>query len=777
MLEELSGVVHPDTTNTAGDNWAPRPQSDEKLYKPKPPQRHQSPEMAAKVHERSPPEEDRNAAEVAPMEDSQQLDFTAYLRFDERGMVLPHSILGSLEDFHSYLEARGEKNLLKQIPEPVRGSASGARRGPRRDTAEGGPAQIPLKVSHQRSSQTNALQRWDAHMTNRRQKQEELSYSLNRPVENLVMNQAKHFRDTQERREILSRVIPLTHSGYGYGVGCEFWSLPQRIGDELSGITATLTQTERGQQNPNTYVGHPSSIQMEMGTISTGAESTASWAWGQSAYLQHRSQELQDILEDMGIRKPDISKLEVIGTAGPLTSSPEHQSLLLQKEKEEKHDEMKTEKLDTPAQTDYDQLKALPFPALRIHGQLATWTGDPTSDKGEVGISTSVFFESQTGEIVSTDLELHNEGSTVIFYRWHKPPVPQCFSYLSSPNTSVYFYFKSASGVIRPGETQRVEFIFKSEEPGLWTELWQLRTHPPLLQGASIQVRLSGKAFKQDKTADQRCFLENKLEKAVVEKLCRSIMVEVVGRLHTPERPNSPAELYITEEQLFQNTNPKLQYHYQPVEDLKTLWHQVNPGASWDFSVDTLRQAVLSLPDAEPVKEESFSQLNSLYLQLSEPADVQHHLLTPQIIGRQLWIKLLDLMGDEATRLRDVMGLPDKETWADVATPSPTDEKVQNKREEKSGSLLEESKIKGRKKDDAGKRSREKQGKDSDSLADFGLESTMEIQSVHPETILTYTRTLHKKVYTWMEDLVDNLCDLMEDVHVGDGGHNTNCCA
>lgn len=51
---------------------------------------------------------------------------------------------------------------------------------------------------------------------------------------------------------------------------------------------------------------------------------------------------------------------------------------------------------------------------------------------------------------------------------------------------------------------------------------------------------------------------QNKLEKTVVENLCRSIVHEVVVRVRAPERPESPAELYITEEQLFQNKNPKV---------------------------------------------------------------------------------------------------------------------------------------------------------------------------------------------------------------------------
>lgn len=62
--------------------------------------------------------------------------------------------------------------------------------------------------------------------------------------------------------------------------------------------------------------------------------------------------------------------------------------------------------------------------------------------------------------------------------------------------------------MILPGATQYVEFIFKSEVAGIRTETWQLNTHPVLLQGASLQVTLKGVALYQDKTADQRLFLE-----------------------------------------------------------------------------------------------------------------------------------------------------------------------------------------------------------------------------------------------------------------------------
>ncbi|XP_017291880.1 MYCBP-associated protein [Kryptolebias marmoratus] len=767
----------------------------DKFYKAKHPKDCQKAELMA--HQRSATDGVRNAAEATlPGKDFQQSDYAAWLQFDERGMVLPHSILGRLEDFQSYLQAKGEKDLVKQIPKPSGDLLSEARRT---DTSSM-ESETP---SPQRNIQSNALHHWEKRMRHRRQQQEELSYLLDRPVGFLLMNQADHFRETQEQREILNRVMPLTHSGYGYRVGSEFWSLPQRYGDEMSGIAATLTQTERGQKKPVTHVGQPRSIQRELGIPSAKIQRPASRTWSRSSYLQHQCQELKELLQEMDIKKPDISKLEVIGRGKPFTSTTVRQRPLLENEREEKeHKEIIKENLSPPAEPDHVQVKTPSVPALRIHGQLARWTGKSAASEGEVGISTTLFFEALTGEIVSSDLELHNEGSTAIFYSWQKLTVPQSFQHLS-----VHFYFNFSSGVICPGDTERVEFIFKTEDPGLKSELWQLNTHPVLMQGASMQVRLSGVAFSRDKTADQRLFIESKLEKTVVVEMCRSTVYELLQRVYTPERPRSPAELYITEEQQFLNKNPKLQYLYQPVEALKRLWHKVNPGGSWDFSIDALQQAVLSYEEptlASLTKEESLAELNSLFLQLSGSPDVKHQ-LTAAFIGQQLWKKLLDKMSGEAMRLRNVFGLPEKEMWVDGSHEtviSDAEDKLEKKgaaaaKEEKNGmksklkgdikrdaksptvdSSAEEIKRRGKRKDDAGRRSREWNRKGSASLTEISLETIVpqppDDQSVDPELTRIYTKTLHKKVYALMEELVDNLCDLMEEISVH-GGQRTSC--
>ncbi|KAK2919251.1 hypothetical protein Q8A73_003622 [Channa argus] len=725
---------------------ANHPKDLNKLHLPKPPKAHHKPVHMARVGKTKLADGDGNAVRgtVAPPVkqnlNSSPLNYAGPegIRFDDNGMVLPHSILGTLEDFRNYLEAKGETDLAKRIPESQRDTASDVPGRHRSDIIE--------KPSDQRSIQRNALQHWYTHMRERRRQQGFLSDLLDRPVENLLMNKAYYFRETQEWREYLNQVMPLIYSGYGYRVGSEFWSLPQHYGDEMSGITATLTQTEQGRRKAVTYVGQPSSIQQESGFICPENLISGSRTWDRSAYLQQQCQELREVLNDMDMRKPCA--------------------------------------------------------------KLAKWTGNFPSNQGDVGINATIIFEAPTGDRASSHLELQNEGSTAIFYSWQQLPVPNSFPNLHSQTKSLHFYFNSSSDVILPGETQKVEFIFKSEEPGITTEIWQLNTHPVLLQGAPMQVTLKGVALYQDKTADQRLFVETKLEKVVTVKMCRAIVHEVLQGVHTPERPSTPVELYITKEEEFVSQNPKLQYFDEPVEDLTRLWQEANPGCTWDLSVDTLQKVLLSLPEQESIqntitREKSLSQLNSLVLQLSETFEVKHVHLTVSTIGQQLWRKLLDTMDAEAMWLRNLLDLPGRETWIDKkdecfisdtdltdtlnidekserkgVTPATPERrgikstlKDNNKGESKLATTeksVEESKKKGKKKEDVGKgKAKERQGKESASLSDTHpdliIQQSPKDQNLEPAVINIYTRLLHKKVYALMEDLVDTLCDLMDE--------------
>ncbi|XP_029595451.1 MYCBP-associated protein-like isoform X2 [Salmo trutta] len=387
-----------------------RPEDLEKLRVLQPPKEPQKPAAVTRVLVRKtrPPDDIRKGVRVAvarPLAQdttTQPLDYTGPggPRFDAQGMVLPHSILGSLEDFRTEMQARGETELVRRVPAPQRAVSQvlGGQRGAER------PPPVPRG---QRDIQSHALQHWHTHMTQRRHQQDLIS-------------------KTQEQRELITRGLPAIHSGQGYRVGSEFWSLPQRFGDELSGISATLTQ--RGQQEPVTHIAQPLSIHMESGNVLPETCGSPSRTWDQSLYLQHRRHELRDVLKDLDFNQPDIDGLEVIGIGQPFTSVTVKRSPILdEEEREELREAEQKENHDPLSQFDDVMLDAVLVPALRFCGQPARWTGNSTSHKGEVGISARVTFEALSGERDSSDMEVQNEGSTAVYYSWQRLAVPHSF--------------------------------------------------------------------------------------------------------------------------------------------------------------------------------------------------------------------------------------------------------------------------------------------------------------------------------------------------------------
>ncbi|KAM6972495.1 MYCBP-associated protein [Aplochiton taeniatus] len=806
-----------------------RPDDLEKLRVPQPPKEPPKPEAMTRVLVRKtrPPDDVRKAVTVAvarPLVQEpgpQPLDYTGPggPRFDAQGMVLPHSILGSLEGFRREMEARGETELVSRIPEPQRGGL------PQPVEQRGGAAEGPPTVPPGRTTlQSHALEHWHLHMSQRLRQQDLLSNQLQKPVGGLLMNQSNRFRETQEQRELLSRALPTIHHGHGYRVGSEFWSLPQRFGDEVSGISATLTQSQRGQQEPVTHIGQPSNIRRESG--GGGPQSSVSFgrAWDQSLYLQHRQQELRDVLRELDFNQPDIDGLEVIGSGQPYTSVPVKPSPLVEEKEQQENEqfiEEEQENYDPLAQFDDVMKEPLLIPALRFCGQPARWTGNDSAHKGEVGISARVTFESVAGERACSDLELQNEGSTAVYYSWQRQPQPHSFPDARTRCHTQHFYFNTSTGVILPGDTQRVEFLFKSEVPGIRSEVWQLNTHPVLLGGASIQVTLRGVALYQDKTAHQRMTLEKELQHKEAVSVCRSMVRDILQGVLTPERPGSPAELYTTEEEHFLQLNPKLQYLREPVEALKKLWQRVAEATgekktSWDLSVHTLRQAVLSLPREEPPQEPALdsltqervlAQLNLLLLQLSL-AQLQHTPRPLHTIGLQLWRELLDGLASEALWLRHQLGLPEVESWTEHTQDLPhhphhdtwdkTKEEEKNDKKggaapkdvKKGGNNKEKEEKKGAAKpavkekvpedrpnmkkkgkgEEVGKRPGAKPGKDLGKEAS-SLEVSHDSDKPHPhmdvliepEVQAKYRRRLHQQVYVLMQGMVDSLCELVDD--------------
>ncbi|NWW72985.1 MYBPP protein, partial [Climacteris rufus] len=472
--------------------------------------------------------------------------------------ILPHHILGSLQEFRREALARGNTQIADaiKVPHPdVPAAALKEERG----------GEKKEKAHQAQLAEHKAFQNWSRHMAMRKKQEKHLGEILQKPENELLMNVSEDYRRIQEERDLIDRSLPALFPGKGYRVGSEFWSLPERIGDELTGLNLTLTRTECGYPEPVTHVGKPCTVQRETG-LKPPKKIPCHLSWDKSLFLQHRRQELKSVLEELGFYRPDLEGLEVIGKGQPFTSvSAEafgHSTI--------------PEEFETLAPLGDPFIvapEAEKVPSLVFCGQPARWMKGITACRSEIGIAARLTFETLAGEKAESFLTVSNDGRAAIWYNWMRLP-QQIPSRESRGGRTPSFYFDTRPGVILPGETRRFSFIFKSDRAGIFSESWEFRTHPLLLGGALLQVTLWGIAVYEDKLADFREKLESELAAREGAAIVKDSLSELLEGIRTPERSPSPVDASVTEEELFHRNNPQLHYQHQVVKQLHKLWRQ-----------------------------------------------------------------------------------------------------------------------------------------------------------------------------------------------------------
>ncbi|NWV35416.1 MYBPP protein, partial [Grantiella picta] len=473
--------------------------------------------------------------------------------------ILPHHILGSVEELRVEALARGNTQLAEAIKVPCPDVTVAALK----EEHEGKKEE---KARQDQITEHKAFQNWGHHMAMRKKQEKHLGEILHKPENELLMNKSDDYRQIQEERDLIDRSLPALFPGKGYRVGSEFWSLPDQIGDELTGLRTTLTRTECGNPEPLTHVGKPRTIQWETG-VKPPKRIPCHLYWDKSPYLKHRRQELKPVLEEMEFYKPDLEELEVIGKGEPVTSASGkafRQSTIFSED---------IETLDPLDDSFTVVTETERVPSLVFCGQPARWIKGVTAGKDEIGIAARLTFQALVSQKAESFLTVTNDGRAAIWYNWMRLPL-QIPSREAKGGKMPCFYFDTRPGVILPGETRKFSFIFKSERAGVFSEPWEFRTHPLLLGGALLQVTLWGVAVYEDKLADFREKLESELAIREGAAIVQESLNELLDQIRTPERSPSPVDSCVTEEELFYRKNPQLHYHHQVVKQLHKLWRQ-----------------------------------------------------------------------------------------------------------------------------------------------------------------------------------------------------------
>ncbi|XP_007886973.2 MYCBP-associated protein [Callorhinchus milii] len=573
-------------------------------------------------------------------------------RFDAQGRILPHSILGRLEDFRRELLRRGNEELASLIPTSLQTE-------PKPPVLSNYKKKARLHAGYKAHHQESALENWQQHMADRKKQQAKLARLLQKPSTQLLINQSEDLGQMKLNYHLIDLSIALQGHGKGYHVGSEFWHQPPLIGDELSGLMLTLNQTERGYPPPLIHVGKSLAIKQEEGSnFPKGGKSVAK-SKSESLYLKQRLDNVKSVLKEMDLREPEMDHLDVIGRGFPL-SSVEVQQLPIE---EEYNEAIEKENID-PLK-DFPDVVEEPIigPSIRFCGQPVRWLGGKGSRKvkqlitntesqdnetcsafhkvvehssvldtceNEVGMVVRLTFEAMAGEKATSYMEILNDGTTAIFYRWKHLPQHCCFKKVSNDYWVQRFYFNTNGGVILPGENIIFTLIFKSENPGIFNDLWEFSTHPVLLGGAPLRVGLWGVALYEDKTESLRRRLQEELERKEKMTIVNYLINDVISGVRTPDRSRSPIEAYYTEEEIFHRKNPKLFYNHPVVESIKQLWDQCfvkreeeeKGGPDTTIPPTTVAASSQELrPSSEPKSTQNVSSIDDMTVQDKHSAE------------------------------------------------------------------------------------------------------------------------------------------------------------
>ncbi|XP_065944680.1 MYCBP-associated protein isoform X6 [Magallana gigas] len=580
-------------------------------------------------------------------------------RYNDEGAPIPHSLLGSYDEFRKEAIKRGD---LLDLPVP-----SEADLEPDRPTLKYEKKKRD-RGDRQRNNENNALINWQMKMMERKRQQGYISKLLQKNPEDLAMNAADNYRKIEEERYIIDRAIPAKDYGKGYRVGSEFWKQQEKFGDDETGIHMTLTKSEQGYPRPIEHIGVPKSVRNEKGWYWPPHHTTpVHYPWHKNPYLEERKEQLKDVITELDPHRPDFDQLEVIGTANPVNRE-RVQSNLGMLEEEERFTEGGMDYLDQEPLQEVDEKdegkeESVFGPSISFAGQPARWTGDSYSYADQIGIEARVTFESLSGDRVTSYLYIINDGTTSVYYDWKKLPKENPFDLVHARVQR--FYFNNSSGVILPGETMKFPFVFKSPNAGVFTEQWKFETRPSLCGGAALIVTLRGIALQEDKFQREREELERDLQQKQSEQVIRQIMYDIISGIKTPDRPSSPIDAYITDEEIFSRNNPKLHYNHALVTELKQLYLEIAPeeereGRVWDLSVEDLRDEIVAMDEDDERKENFLHQLNAVVTKMSfcPNKPVKKDLYK---VGYELLLEAVDGIVRESYGIRQMMGLPEKE--------------------------------------------------------------------------------------------------------------------
>ncbi|CAH8452664.1 unnamed protein product [Dicrocoelium dendriticum] len=275
---------------------------------------------------------------------------------------------------------------------------------------------------------------------------------------------------------------------------------------------------------------------------------------------------------------------------------------------------------NNPEETVYCEDSKNVGPSLSLQGQTVRWIDDVDRENCNP-VEVIVAFETTDPRMQTKHLDLHNNGTTLIYYEWTR--VPEVDSFHIDHSELRRFYFDFRPKVIKPGEKLRIPITFRSTREGIFKESWRLQSQPILNAASPVQVRLHGISV----WAEHYQFVSlrkmspiTEIEKEAAYRIAYNILNHLVSQLRHPEPTVKPIDFSKTEECAFRKQNPEMHYHHNIIRKLTNMYSELRAylreqtddltsfdamfHEQWDFCLPTLRKLVYM---AESVRGSSFT--------------------------------------------------------------------------------------------------------------------------------------------------------------------------
>lgn len=473
------------------------------------------------------------ATPTAPPDAGSQLSYG--LRVDGAGRVVPHSLLGSLEDFETLGDVPAEMSRQATMVPPSQPRPDHNPPVRYREILDGIPRWTKTAQQYENGREARHLKRWEGWNGEQKRQEQHIMSRMPPGKETLLMtNSVEAHRRVVEEQEMLEtvlsnkRALPFDEIGHGYRVGSEYFAQPEVT---KTGLQTTLKRSQKGPADGFLYIGKPTVVaeEQQLGSqldmTRTGVERRSTFF--ANPYLTARQQAVQSGQALLFPHTPKMDQLQVVGRPYPSTNSSGDDGAAVAdsvhanapREEEVHTSSEAAEAADADAALDGPK----PGPHLDCAGSY------PAEAQPTTGDGTRILFTAHVGEKTESSFSLANSGTTALYYHWEKVETPNSLG--TSRTHKQRFFFDLRPQAILPGETRTIPMYFLSGKSGIYIESWHLRVTPQLQYTPT--VILSGTALQEDVHRPACEALEAETEKSLIEGSIRSLLLNLVDRVHT----------------------------------------------------------------------------------------------------------------------------------------------------------------------------------------------------------------------------------------------------